>query len=77
MHTVIMKTIQIRNVPDSLKQQFKVACVTDGVSMNTKTLQLIKRYLAERGQRKSAIKNITGKPDVEGKRSLAGLGPKR
>ena len=44
--------MRIRDVPDSLHRAFKLACVEENVSMNTRVIQLIERDLREKGKLK-------------------------
>jgi len=41
----IMRQLIIRDIPDDLHKAFKLLCVKQGVSMNKKIIQLIKKVV--------------------------------
>lgn len=40
-----MKTMIIKNIPDTLKKQFKVACTKNGRTMAAVLIELMMRYV--------------------------------
>ena len=43
------KQMITRNIPEQLREDFKIACIKEKKTMNDKVIELIKQYLNERG----------------------------
>lgn len=44
-------TMIIRNVPESLRREFKSKCASEGKSMQEKVIELIEKYIGKTGDK--------------------------